>query len=124
MTLHLLPTFELHFTAAAIAPRTHHEASAIHSYIVKWPGIRGMIFIKASAIAMTRPKIAAAASPADNLRTSGFHSAHARHDAHAAAQPTAQATDPTSVTGTRMASPSDMQAAVAIPTQRTETDGV
>ena len=36
----------------------------------------------------------------------------------------AQVTDPTSVMGTRIASPSSMQAAVASPTQRTAVDGV
>src|SRR5215471_17205265 len=112
------------FTAAAIAPRTHHAAKAAHSYLVKWPGIVGMIFIKARAIATNKPKIATVASPADDLMTSGFHPPNARYDAHAAAHPTAQATEPTSVTGTRMASPSSMQRAVAVPTPRTATEGV
>ena len=44
--------------------------------------------------------------------------------AQVAAHPMAQATEPTSVMGTRMASPSSMQAAVAAPMQRTAMDGV
>src|SRR5205823_5110374 len=42
----------------------------------------------------------------------------------AANHPAAEATDPTSETGTRIASPKNMHAAVARPTHRTATDGV
>src|ERR1700756_4479572 len=113
-----------YFATAANTPRTHHTPRANHSYIVKWPGTVGTIFIRASATATTKPNSAKAFSAADNETTSGFQRANARHAAHAAAQPMAQATEPTSVTGTRMASPSSMHAPVAIPTQRTADDGV
>ena len=44
--------------------------------------------------------------------------------AQVAAHPMAQATEPTSVTGTRIASPRSIHAAVASPMQRTAVDGV
>src|SRR5579864_1698343 len=107
-----------------MAPRAHHTLRANHSYVVKWPGIVGTIFIRANATATINPNSAKAFSAADNETIPGFQCANARHAAHVAAQPMAQATEPTSVTGTRMASPSSMHAPVAIPTQRTAADGV
>src|SRR6266550_623878 len=47
-----------------------------------------------------------------------------KYAAQAASHPAADATDPTSEIGTRMASPRNIHAAVATPTQITATDGV
>src|SRR6266576_444674 len=97
-------------------PINPQTANASHSYPLKWPGIAGTIFINIIPKPTATPTAATSRS-----RGAGPMQKYA---AQAASHPAADATDPTSEIGTRMASPRNMQAAVATPTQITATDGV
>src|SRR5579863_2115880 len=108
----------------AAPPNRIQITKASHSYRVKCPGTSGTFFIKTRAVATSSAKTAKPRSDADNGITFDRARANARHDAEAAVHPIAQATEPTSAIGTRIASPSNMQAAVAMPTHSTATDGV
>jgi hypothetical protein len=112
------------FLRFEIAPSATQIARASHSYAVKWPGTSGINFISAMAIPTAKPNHATARFAAENFINSGRVRAIARQEAHVADHPMAHATDPTSVTGTRIASPNSIQAAVASPVQRTAADGV
>ena len=76
------------------------------------------------AIPTAKPNHATARSATDSVIVPGRARARAKHAAQVADHPMAQATDPTSVTGTRIASPNSIQAVVARPMQRTAVEGV
>src|SRR5579862_1383061 len=114
--------YVLFLLSDAIAPITIQTPSASHSLTVKWPGTKGTIFIIAIAVATIKPNRATACSGADRRMRSERDRARARQAAQVAAHPIAQATEPTSVMGTSIASPSSMQAPVAMPIHNTATD--
>src|SRR5262249_53261875 len=99
-----------------INPIASHTANAAHSAPVKCPGIAGTSFINTSNAETTTPKIVAARSPALFVTK--------KNERHAANHPSAEAIEPTSVTGTSSASPSNKQASVAIATATMATMGV
>ena len=72
----------------------------------------------------SRPKTATARSGNDSVSGLERARARAKQAAQVADHPSALATEPTSVMGIRMASPSNMQAPVARPMQRTAAEGV
>ena len=96
---------------------------ASHSQTLERPGTSGTSFIRAIAMP-TESEPRYGALSAESFIRSGRERVMARQAAQVADHPMAQATDPTSVTGTRIASPSSMQAAVAMPTHRAAMAGV
>src|SRR5271157_2132681 len=84
--------------------------------MVKCPGIKGRNFI--------RIRVAHTASPRPAIeRLLQLSSIH-KKEAHAASHPTADANDPTSEMGTRMASPRSAPTTPTAPAQNTAFDGV
>ena len=98
------------------APRVNQIARATHSAGVKWPGKNGNNFISKRS---KETQIATAV-----IRRNRSREATSQNETHAASQPSADAMEPTSVTGTRMASPKRRQMRVPAVTPRTATDGV
>src|SRR6267143_1521743 len=89
---------------------------AIHSAREKCPGMTGRTFIKKSSNETTIPR------PVTMRMELRFSTS--QNDTQAASQPSADAIDPTSVTGTRSASPSRTPANVPTVIPRTAADGV
>src|SRR2546425_10066429 len=97
-------------------PSASHKPRAIHSATVKWPGMKGANFSKTSASEASAPNPAIA-------RSFGRGSI-SQNERQVASQPNADAAEPTSVTGTRMASPSSRPAEVPAQIARTAVLGV
>src|SRR5579864_7826864 len=81
-----------------VAPRRSQTVRAIHSARLKWPGKAGTSFIRTKRRETQMPRVVIA-----RMRRRGSTS---QKEAQAASQPSAEAMEPTSVTGTRIASPS------------------
>src|SRR6266478_4652319 len=87
------------------APRTSQKARAIHSAWVKWPGKAGTSFMSRRSAATRMPREVRARER--RLRSTR------KNETQVASQPKAEAMEPTSVTGTRRASPRSKPAMVA-----------
>src|ERR1700686_3464478 len=100
----------------SINPIASHMASASHSAMEKCPGKTGSSFISTSKSATAIPNIVMSRLPK-------FFST-SQNDRHAMNHPVAAAMEPTSVTGTRIASPSNKPKIVADAMPTTATEGV
>src|SRR5712671_3884312 len=104
-----------------MSPNADQEAKAIHSGRVKLPGTDGTTFIRMIDALTAHPSHAISGgvdvSAALPLRRS-------RYATHADSQPTPTASEPTSVIGTRMASPNIAAAAVSTAISTIATTGV
>ena len=99
-----------------MTPRRSQTARAIHSARVKWPGKAGIGFIskRSRETQMPRPVI----------RRKRSRGSTSQKERQAASQPSAEAMEPTSVTGTRMESPRSNAISVPDVMAMTATDGV
>src|SRR4029079_19092946 len=99
-----------------ISPAALHAMKAVHAAAVKLPGTPGTTFISTIARLTAVPRTAIAAD-SDGPR-------RARYATHADSQPTPTASDPTSVIGTRIASPNIAAAIVSTAISAMATTGV
>src|SRR5580658_5603376 len=99
-----------------MAPISSHMARAIHSERVKWPGKAGISFISRSSKETHMPR--------EVMRRMPRRGSTSQKERQAASQPRAEAIEPTSVTGTRIASPRRSPNNVPAVMPMMATDGV